>query len=508
MSDKVTRHYRPEPTPRLFHDCDWKFRGIMGPTGSGKSSAMVLELYWRALQQAPDSTGMRRTRWGVFRTTYPSLVSTTLKTWDFWMPQAKIIMSPTIHWHWVQRKALSDGTGVDMEVIFIAVEDPRTDIAKLRSLELTGAWINEAQEIRDKSIVDWIENRCGRFPPREMAPLTWSGAIADANAMSTDHWWYEMAEVVKPMGYQFWHQPPALLHVEGKQEGAMQDGMGGWWIINPKCENKQYIPKGDNYWLEQVPGKSDEWIRRNLCAEYGATLEGRPVYPEFVEERHVSKDKEPLKPIPGITLQIGMDFGLTPSACICQITPEGQLRVIDECGAVGKGMRQFLRDDLKALLNARYPGYEVMVIGEPSGNRRAESDESTAVDEIRGQGFRYLSAPTNIFRARREAVAAFMLKRVQSAITGKATGEGFVISPTCATLLKGFREKYVYRKVGVPGREIWKDEPEKNETSHYHDALQAVAVTYDKPRLASSAFAAQQRGTADLKADYAEFPYV
>jgi hypothetical protein len=351
-----------------------------------------------------------------------------------------------------------------MLVDFLAVDDPRTDIGKLRSFDYTGAWINEAQEIQDRLIIEWIINRRGRYPDPQIAPITWSGVIADANAMSTTHWWYKWAEVVTPVGYKFWHQPPALLRVEKQCEGARQDGQGQWWIINPLCENIQGQALGARYWLDQVPGKDTAWIKLNLAGEYGASLFGKLVWPEFNPTRHIAP--KPLEPLGSYPLQIGYDTGLTPAFVITQITEPGQYRVLDEICLTNMGMRQAVRDALKPMLSAKYPGWPVFAVGDPAGNRRADSDESTAADEIRAQGIEVKECPTNIFKPRRDAVAAFMLKRVRSMITGETSAEGFEVSPTCTMLLEALREGYVFGRILIQGREGYKEEPVKNEWSH------------------------------------------
>lgn len=78
-----------------FHADDSFVRGIMGPIGSGKSVACVIEIISRALRQAPNQDGVRRTRWAVIRNTYPELTSTTIKTWMDWLPvsQCPIVYS-------------------------------------------------------------------------------------------------------------------------------------------------------------------------------------------------------------------------------------------------------------------------------------------------------------------------------------------------------------------------------------------------------------------------------
>ena len=501
MSDEGQKIiYRPYRTTAAFHRDNSSVRAILGPVGSSKSSACCVELSLRAGDQAPDANGWRRTSWVVVRQSYPALISTTIKTWQQWCPQAKVNMSPPFRWHWKQENAghdadgKPDGTHIDMEVNFMSVSDPRQDINKIRSLNITGVWINEVQELLDVSLIKYLYSRCGRYPDPQVAPLTWSGLIMDANAMDLDHWYYQYAEIIKPQGWKFFRQPPAVLKItdekemqvlrELKRERIIDQGTHVW-KINPECENVKGQPKHENYWLDQIEGNHESWIAINLEAKYGQSMEGRPVFVEFDETRHVAKEE--FAPIPGIPIQLGFDFGLTPACCITQITPQGQLRIIDEVIGESMGMRQFMRDALKPILAAQYPGFAYKGVGEPAGNQRAQSDESTAMDEIRAAGIECIPAPTNFFGPRRDAVASFMLKRVRSTITGKATEEGFLISPKCKMLLKGFRGDYKFKRVKVEGKDVYEAEAVKNEASHIQDSVQAVAVAYDRPRIDANA---------------------
>ena len=79
--------YIPSPTMARFHaDSDSLYRFIMGPFGSGKSTACVMEILMRSYQQAPYN-GVRKTRWVALRNTYPELRSTTIKTWTDWVSE-------------------------------------------------------------------------------------------------------------------------------------------------------------------------------------------------------------------------------------------------------------------------------------------------------------------------------------------------------------------------------------------------------------------------------------
>ena len=53
---------------------------------------------------------------------------------------------------------------------------------------------------------------------------------------------------------------------------------------------------------------------------------------------------------------------------------------------------------------------------------------------------------------------------------------GFLISPECPTLIKGFMNGYQYRRMKVSGEARHEDKPDKNKYSHVHDALQYLML--------------------------------
>lgn len=58
------------PTIQGFFDSDAFIRGLVGPYGSGKTSACIMELAQRGMRQAPGPDGVRRSRFGVIRNCY------------------------------------------------------------------------------------------------------------------------------------------------------------------------------------------------------------------------------------------------------------------------------------------------------------------------------------------------------------------------------------------------------------------------------------------------------
>ena len=93
-----------------------------------------------------------------------------------------------------------DKIPVYSEVLFRALDDPK-DIAKVLSLEVTCAWLNECREI-PKEIVEHLSKRCGRYPSAKMRPPeippeqwpTYKGMFGDTNAPEFDSYWYNVFE--------------------------------------------------------------------------------------------------------------------------------------------------------------------------------------------------------------------------------------------------------------------------------------------------------------------------
>ena len=131
--------YHAEPTLARFHASDAFFRGVRGPLGSGKSVGCCAEVMSRILRQKAFM-GLRRSRWAIIRNTYGELKTTTIKTWmDWYGAVTKISYGHPIMG--LMNMPLEDGTSVQAELVFISLDRP-DNVKKLKSLELTGVWLN------------------------------------------------------------------------------------------------------------------------------------------------------------------------------------------------------------------------------------------------------------------------------------------------------------------------------------------------------------------------------
>jgi hypothetical protein len=457
-------NYRPAgDVLKAFLRSEKFVRGCRGPVGSGKSVGCCLEIFRRASQQEPGPDGIRRSKWAVIRNTNPELRTTTIATWLQWFPEnewGNFRWSPPYTHH--IRKG-----DIDLEVLFLPLDTPE-DVKKLLSLELTGVFINEAREV-PKAIIDAATSRVGRFPSmKDGVGPTWYGVIMDTNAPETEHWWPIMSGesplpdhispeqalmLVKPDNWEFFTQPAGM--VENRTRGNELEG----YLPNSDAENFQNLPP--LYYENMIRGKMKSWIDVYVLNRLGSTGEGKPVYQGFAEKTHIAREPIPIGPM---EVYCGIDFGLTPAAAFAQRMPAGRWLVVRELVATDMGAKRFA-EVLKRFCADEFENQVIHFYGDPTGDYRAGTDETTPFDIMRATGIRVLPAPSNDPVVRVEAVNQVLSRMVD--------GEpGFMLDKVqCPVLTTGFLGGYHYRRLQVSG-ERYEDKPNKNKFSHVHDGLQ------------------------------------
>lgn len=444
--------YLAAPTIADFFRCNADNRIIIGPLGSGKSSACTIEILQRAQRQAPGLDGIRRTKAAVIRNTYRELTDTTKATMEEWLPADITTWVESDMTFWLR---FND---VECEIMLRALDRPE-DVKKLLSLDLTFAWINEAKEV-PKSVFDMLQGRVGRFPSSKNGGPTWCGVFMDTNPPDSDHWIYKTFEEFEKIdaedreNFRVFHQPSGLA---------------------PNAENIANLLGGQRkkdgrplYYAKMIPGKTTAWLEAFIHGRYSFVSDGKPIYPEYVDEVHAAKTF--LEWRMGLALLLGMDFGLTPALVIAQRIPGIlQWQVIDEITSDDMGALRFAKYAVE-YLKATYPGAKYRGWGDPSGDNRAQTDEETPFNVVQAAGLPIEAAPTNDPIRRREAVVGQL---TTLGMTGKPS---LIISPKAKTLRKGMGGGYHYARVQVSGEERYRDEPVKNKYSHVCEALQYLMV--------------------------------
>jgi hypothetical protein len=478
--------YTPSPTGRAFHASKARVKGVLGPVGSGKTVMCCWEIILLSATQIPDPYDkVRRSRWLVLRNTYRQLLDTTVRTWMDWFPQTKMHWSAPLSGVYTfpgMTDGKPDGTTVEIELNFMAMDDEDA-VRNLKSLEVTGVWGNEASEMPWLYLSRAYE-RTGRYPKADAAAgvrFKSFGLLMDTNAPSDTSWWYQFAEVRRPDGFEFWRQPPAVLKREydGKVWYEPNDGRDP--RIDP-AENIENHNEGWDYYMKQVVDGDHARIKIFLMAQYGATVNGLSVYPEYNDNIHYSAKDIPV--LWGLPLFLGTDFGRTPATAICQMSMEGQFRCLDEVPSINSGIRAFTSDILLPRLINEYRMHSMQVFnfGDPAGGDKGQTDEQTCIQIMNELGIPTAPCPVsqNAFVLRREAVATQL--RLQ--IDGKP---GMIVGPRCKLIREGFNGRYYYKKQASAdiGDDHTSPRPEKNMFSHIHDALQYVCYGASNPGTSS-----------------------
>lgn len=477
--------YTATKTASKFHHDDNFVRLLIGAVGSGKSVADCAEVFRRACEQEPGYNGIRCSRWGIIRNTYPELKSTTIKTWQEWFPESRF---GAIRWDSPITHRICLG-GIDLEVIFLALDSPE-DVKKLMSFEFTGIYINELQFVHPK-IFKTCMQRVNRYPPKKSgASITWTGVIADTNPPSTRHWIYKQFEKDRPSNFSVHKYDPALLILSEIPKDETPYAVSSDKTIycnNPEADYLDNLPDR-NYYLNQVPSSTDEEIKVYMLGEYGVVIDGRPIHPEYKDRLHYAAKE--LVADPEIEIGLGWDFGLTPACAINQRNSKGQLIVLDELYSDDMALEEFAEFIVIPLLNSRYPFWRTSVPGQegkwikkyisrhdPAGQGRKDTDEKTCQQILSKLGVESLpAANSNAAMPRRNALKYF-LKRL-------TCGEpAFLLSSRAPMIREGLMGHYQYAAIkaneGMEAR--YHETPLKNMHSHICEAQEYIAMYYENP---------------------------
>lgn len=429
-------NYKSVPTLSLFHKSKSFVRLVLGPIGSGKSVAMCMEVLRLASLQETSTDGLRYSRWAIVRNTQKELKNTTIKTFLDWLSTFGTFNKSNMTFN----LEIND---IRCEILFLGL-DRADQLKSLLSLELSGAFINEAREIQPE-VITTIMSRLGRYPSmRDDVGCTDPRLIMDSNFPSEDSFLYNRFEEDVPKGWELFKQPPPL-NSKGK--------------LRKKAENRENLPA--EYYLSMMYGQKEDWLRVHRDCEYGFLMDGKAVYPEYKDSVHIYEDYIPDKTKP---IYIGVDYGRTPVAVLAQKDSFGRTIVFDELQTWDMGAEQFAQL-LYTKLTVEYAGFEIGgAWGDPAGDDRSQVDDRTPMQIMNKAGIPMRNSPTQDPYVRIEALRSPMMKLYD--------GEpAFRITPKCKMVRKGLMGGYQYKRVQVSGVPRYNVKPDKNEYSHCLDAL-------------------------------------
>lgn len=209
-----------------------------------------------------------------------------------------------------------------------------------------------------------------------------------------------------------------------------------------------------------------DWLREYEIV--WSSFEGVPVYlDEWSREFHVSP--EPLNYAEAIPIVRGWDFGLSAHGMACvygQLLQSGRLFVYRELTGTGMGLERFV-EEVSRYSHEWFPKcsryYDIV---DPAGFARNQLDERTCVSVLRNPPLRCRPVPGERgILQRRSSVVEFLKQNVRGL-------PKLIVDKSCTILIEGFDGGYHFAS-DTQGR--LKDNPDKNEYSHPHDALQYLA---------------------------------
>ena len=439
-TEQIEKEYQVLPTMKLFHESTADIRCISGPVGSGKTSAAACEICAFIPEFLFAEYGLTKTRWVVVRNFYRELMDTTFRTIREWFPEGAYLSQQNIY----ILTALNPDRSFrwEVELLFRSCDRPE-DVAKFKSLEITGYWCDESIEIKEETKL-MLKNRIGRYPQK--SPVRYG--IETTNPPDIEHPTYHQFKWIVP--------PPAPL----SENIPLADHEGFW---QPPRENDANLPAG--YYDRLLHDYKDypDWIAMYIEGRPGIVQKGKLVYQKFNQEYHIAKEELIWT---GATIYRGWDnSGNCPACIIGQIAPNGQLQILREVVSDIDNIVDFT-GRVVLLCNQLYPGANCVDYGDPAGANKYSKREGgfTSNAQLMSEacGVNVISSDQN-FSARVNAVESLLVRR-----------DGILIDPSCVRLRNGFLGGYCYTEIGTSG--IYRDAPEKNRFSHIHDALQYLCV--------------------------------
>ena len=226
--------------------------------------------------------------------------------------------------------------------------------------------------------------------------------------------------------------------------------------------------KRDTEWKAQARAGItwSEWMREYEIV--WSSFDGIPVYgDDFARAFHVSE--EPLKWASGYPMVRGWDFGLGAGGMACiwaQLLSYSRLFIYKELVAGDTDIEHFI-PEVQRLSNEWFPGcVKWFDVVDPSGFNRNQIDKRSCASVMRDPKFRMEPMPGAKGKVeRRRSVTSFLQGAVKGLPTLLTDREGV------PTLIYGFEGGYHY-SYAKDGQ--LKEDPDKNEYSHPHDALQMI----------------------------------
>lgn len=457
---------------------------VVGPIGSGKTSAGFVKSLLSAIEQEPNNQNVRSTLCLAVRNTYQMLESTVQTAKDTF---AGLPITYKGHpYPEIKLKCkLDDGTILDYVIQFMAFDKPE-DKKKVLGLAISHAIVDEAGEI-DHDLILGINSRVGRYPNKlSGSECTNPYMYLATNGPRLENWLYQykngsrdkdIASMTEKLGrpyFEMFQQPAALLRPEKKEDFNKLE----LWKKNPLAENVENLREGYNYYYKVLAAninagaEGERKIHSWVEGQFASIRDGELVFPEFSDIHIVDKNEYSFEH--GSSLGLSFDFGNTPVCHLWAVSPYGRFLILDEWMLKSASVDDLLESKVMPTLYSKYPNYKISWgTGDPSG---AQYGQGLYISPINVIETKYqlpfeIVDKSNRIEPRLDALHE-LLKRLDC--RGRPV---FGILSSCIKTIDSLSRTYVYeksRRTTEGGTPIYKETPVKDHIEWRSDLADSV----------------------------------
>jgi hypothetical protein len=490
MGMTVRRMKSPGPVADAFVRSRGFIVGCVGPVGSGKTMAALQKGLRLAAQQLGvvrhDGVIVRKARIGVIRESYPSLQSTTLKSWFRIVPEAEGTFSwkaPFTHkFTKVLKREGNQRDGRVLEILecefeFRAIGDLSVEEA-CRGWEINAVIIDEA-DLQPANLVPFLTGRVGRFSDLDPSLVVDPQIILVLNMPDIDNHIYHL----------LFDETADALGLTDDEAAILKETLGDRPLIDrhvqpggrePDAENLHNLPGGRGYYVLQVAANraTPGYVDRMVDNKPVPIQHGQPVNANFAYTTHV----RPIEWDVRRKLIVGVDQGLFAAAVALQRDWTNAVRTLAEVVNTTRNERgqvQLLKvgptafaKRVKQMLTDKFPGIVpdmIRVVADPAAfaaNDRADQEHDWLLAFQKELGLKVHRAKSNSAGLRNQAIWSALDVR-----------DGYMVDPGCRHLIKGHSGGYRYAKAEMGTGEV-RSSPEIADTIYTHvcDAEQYAAL--------------------------------
>lgn len=380
---EIEINYLPNKWAEKFHSSSNRNCALVGGLGSGKTVAMVEELKALALEN-PGFTYL------IGRKTLPSLRDTTMKTFFARMEDGLIKKYDKTH----SIVTLINGS----EFIF----RPLDDMEKMKSLEIAGFGIDEANEI-SQDMYNTLKGRV-RQKVKNKEPKLYKTIIV-LNPTEEDHWIPQLFLHVKPPNHQL--------------------------FSSTTLDNLHNLP--DGYIDELKATFTKDMQQRMIYGLFGKVFKGRPVFPQFQRGDYV----KPVQYDPTLPLLRGWDFGYNRPVCVWGQMRNTQIVILHAIMGKEIYLKDFVKDEVIPLQMSLFGYLKLKPIDfcDPRGSD--ESDKGKSSVQVLNE--------MNIYPAYRRTwieEGLNIMKGLMDTVHPDTQESNFLIHPRAKDLVEAFKGGY------------------------------------------------------------------